>query len=274
MAILPNEFPAVLTIFLALGAWRISRKRVLTRRVPGARDARLGHRAVRRQDRHAHAEPDDGAQARLARRDASTSPPSRRSVAARARSRAGRVRDPREPARPVRSDGEGVQGARRAPARGHRAPAPELDAGPRVSRCPTSCWRCRTSGARRTEPSTSSRPRAPPRRSPISATSLRRRTRASTRAVPRRWPARACACSASPRRRSGRARCPRSSTTSTFELRRPRRASPIRSARRCPAAIAECYAAGIRVVMITGDHPRHRAQHRPADRPARAGRRA
>ncbi len=34
MAILPNEFPVVLTIFLALGAWRMSQKRVLTRRVP------------------------------------------------------------------------------------------------------------------------------------------------------------------------------------------------------------------------------------------------
>lgn len=32
MAILPEEFPVVLTIFLALGAWRLSRKNVLTRR--------------------------------------------------------------------------------------------------------------------------------------------------------------------------------------------------------------------------------------------------
>ena len=34
MAILPEEFPVVLTIFLALGAWRISQKNVLTRRMP------------------------------------------------------------------------------------------------------------------------------------------------------------------------------------------------------------------------------------------------
>jgi Ca2+-transporting ATPase len=34
MAILPEEFPVVLTIFLALGAWRISRQNVLTRQVP------------------------------------------------------------------------------------------------------------------------------------------------------------------------------------------------------------------------------------------------
>jgi Ca2+-transporting ATPase len=34
MAILPEEFPVVLTVFLALGAWRISQSRVLTRRMP------------------------------------------------------------------------------------------------------------------------------------------------------------------------------------------------------------------------------------------------
>ena len=33
MAILPEEFPVVLTVFLALGAWRISKERVLTRQV-------------------------------------------------------------------------------------------------------------------------------------------------------------------------------------------------------------------------------------------------
>jgi Ca2+-transporting ATPase len=34
MATLPEEFPVVLTIFMALGAWRISKHHVLTRRVP------------------------------------------------------------------------------------------------------------------------------------------------------------------------------------------------------------------------------------------------
>ncbi len=34
MAVLPEEFPVILTTFLALGAWRISRENVLTRRVP------------------------------------------------------------------------------------------------------------------------------------------------------------------------------------------------------------------------------------------------
>jgi Ca2+-transporting ATPase len=34
MSLLPEEIPVILTIFLALGAWRISRNRVLTRRMP------------------------------------------------------------------------------------------------------------------------------------------------------------------------------------------------------------------------------------------------
>ena len=34
MAMLPEEFPVVLTVFLALGAWRMSRRNVLTRRPP------------------------------------------------------------------------------------------------------------------------------------------------------------------------------------------------------------------------------------------------
>lgn len=34
MGLLPEEFPVVLTIYLALGAWRLSKKQVLTRRVP------------------------------------------------------------------------------------------------------------------------------------------------------------------------------------------------------------------------------------------------
>jgi len=34
MSILPEEIPVILTVFLALGAWRISKKQILTRRVP------------------------------------------------------------------------------------------------------------------------------------------------------------------------------------------------------------------------------------------------
>ncbi|HEY7726495.1 MAG TPA: cation-translocating P-type ATPase [Anaeromyxobacteraceae bacterium] len=34
ISMLPEEFPVILTVFMALGAWRISRSRVLTRRLP------------------------------------------------------------------------------------------------------------------------------------------------------------------------------------------------------------------------------------------------
>ena len=34
MALMPNEFPVVLTIFLSLGAWRLSKRGVLARRMP------------------------------------------------------------------------------------------------------------------------------------------------------------------------------------------------------------------------------------------------
>ncbi len=59
MAILPEEFPVVLTIFLALGAWRISRSRVLTRRMPAIETLGAATVLVRGQDRNAHPESDD-----------------------------------------------------------------------------------------------------------------------------------------------------------------------------------------------------------------------
>lgn len=34
MALIPEEFPVILTVFLAIGAWRMSQKRVITRRAP------------------------------------------------------------------------------------------------------------------------------------------------------------------------------------------------------------------------------------------------
>ena len=60
MSIVPEEFPVVLTVFMAAGAWRISRRNVLTRRMHGHRNARRRDGAVRRQDRHADREPHGG----------------------------------------------------------------------------------------------------------------------------------------------------------------------------------------------------------------------
>jgi Ca2+-transporting ATPase len=53
MAMLPEEFPVVLTIFLALGAWRMSKKHVLTRK-PSAIETLGSATVLYRQDRYAH----------------------------------------------------------------------------------------------------------------------------------------------------------------------------------------------------------------------------
>ncbi len=66
MSMLPEEFSVVLTVFMAMGAWRISLARVLTRRAAADRDAGLCHRAVHRQDRHPHRKPDDDRRAAVA----------------------------------------------------------------------------------------------------------------------------------------------------------------------------------------------------------------
>ena len=57
MANLPEEFPVVLTVFLALGAWRISQHGVLTRRPPAIETLGATTVLVRGQDRNAHPEP-------------------------------------------------------------------------------------------------------------------------------------------------------------------------------------------------------------------------
>ena len=58
MSMLPEEFPVVLTVFMAMGAWRISRARVLTRRAAAIETLGSATVLVYRQDRHADREPD------------------------------------------------------------------------------------------------------------------------------------------------------------------------------------------------------------------------
>ncbi len=54
MSLLPEEFPVVLLIFLTLGAWRISKRQVLTRRPAGGhRNFGRGHSSMHGQNRHA-----------------------------------------------------------------------------------------------------------------------------------------------------------------------------------------------------------------------------
>ena len=114
MAMLPEEFPVVLTVFLALGAWRISRQRRADAPHAGDRDARLRHRPVRRQDRHADAESDVGRETRGGRRAVRCR---LATDSARCRSGCHEVVEfgilASQP-RPVRPDGEGLRRPRRA----------------------------------------------------------------------------------------------------------------------------------------------------------------
>ena len=108
MSMLPEEFPVVLTVFMAMGAWRISRARVLTRRAAAIET--LGSATVLctdktgtlTQNRMAIAElrPAGGEALRLS--DAAASARSRLP------SNVDRIRRPRQRPRAVRSDGEGV----------------------------------------------------------------------------------------------------------------------------------------------------------------------
>jgi Ca2+-transporting ATPase len=100
MSVLPEEFPVILTVFMAMGA--PSRAHAAHRR---HRDARSGHRAVRRQDRHAHRKPDDGAAARHGRWRTRSAGGSRAHLGGAHAARDRRARERREAVRP---DGAGA----------------------------------------------------------------------------------------------------------------------------------------------------------------------
>ena len=127
MAILPNEIPVVLTMFLALGAWRLSGRKVLARRIPAVEA--LGAVTVLCVDKTGTLTANRMTVSQNPRpwRDVRPHAPPLR-TAARVDARDRRVQHPREPPRSLRSDGARVQGAGRRRARGHGAPAPGLAA--------------------------------------------------------------------------------------------------------------------------------------------------
>jgi Ca2+-transporting ATPase len=174
MALLPEEFPVVLTIFLALGAWRLSKRNVLTRRVPAVET--LGAATVLCVDKTGTLTV-NRMEIRKLVVDGTTY-----DVAAQAR-------------QPLPEEFHEIVEFGIRPTRWRRrstssatstwlAPSTCTPTGrsSASTRCRRTCWRCRTSGRRRAAGSTSSPPRAPRRPSPTCATS----TPSTFRPSPRR----------------------------------------------------------------------------------------
>ena len=112
MSMLPEEFPVVLTVFMAMGAWRISRARVLTRRAAAIET--LGSATVLCTDKTGTLTENRMSIAELRLKDGEVFPAreATRREHARGVSRPGRVRRARQRARSLRSDGEGVPRSR------------------------------------------------------------------------------------------------------------------------------------------------------------------
>ena len=109
MSMLPEEFPVVLTVFMAMGAWRISRARVLTRRAAAIET--LGSATVLCTDKTGTLTENRMSIAELRLKDGESFPAARRGRRRACRTSSmslARVRHSCQCARPVRPDGEGV----------------------------------------------------------------------------------------------------------------------------------------------------------------------
>ena len=194
MAILPEEFPVVLTVFLALGAWRISRSGVLTRRMPAIET--LGAATVLCVDKTGTLTENRmtvrGVDADAA---ASTIPPDAVGTLpepfARGRANTRMLASERDPFDPME---RAIHALAAAAARTRTG----TDARGRAIRCRRSCSPSRTSGGRRRRAcdvvAAKGAPESDRRALPTSRTG-----RDGGRSTPRAtWPATGCACSASP----------------------------------------------------------------------------
>ena len=108
MSMLPEEFPVVLTVFMAMGAWRISRGSRPDSPRRSDRVARFCDRAVHGQDGHADRKPDVDQRASTCQRRHLSRTQSGSGEAPGGIPRVGRVRPSGQRTRSLRSDGEGV----------------------------------------------------------------------------------------------------------------------------------------------------------------------
>ena len=247
----------MLTVFMAMGAWRISQARVLTRRAAAIET--LGSATVLCTDKTgtltqnrmtiAELRLMSGAVVRVRTTPAAACPEPFHDLA--------RVRRPaRSARRTVRSDGQGVPRPRGAASAGieHAMPTGRCRCTP--TGCGRICSRCRTSGsAGRRRSYVVAAKGAPEAIAELCHLRRRRsapRWRDSVDAMAADGPARARRGPRPPSRRRRLAGHRSTTSRSSFSA---WSASPIRCGRRCRRRSRECRTAGIRVVMITGDYP-------------------
>ena len=256
MAILPEEFPVVLTVFLALGAWRISRHGVLTRRMPAIET--LGAATVLCVDKTGTL-----TENRMALVDtiAPAATPARVLEAAALACEL----DPFDPMERAILAAAGAcgRGLRRTlDARARLSAHAEFLAVCHAWRSPQGERRVAIKGAPETV---------------LALCRLDRDARRDGAGEVERSQPRGLRLLAVARGALGRADWPDGSRALPASLARLRRARRSRCAPTVPEAIAQCRGAGVRVVMITGDYPgtalRDRAPGGHRDRRRRADRR-
>ena len=260
MSMLPEEFPLVLTVFMAMGAWRISLARVLTRRAAAIET--LGSATVLCTDKTGTLTENRMTIVEL-RRD-ETLQPARAEMKCRAQFQTLEFGCARQRARAVRSDGTALSPLAREQAAGFVPTDLALQAGsmPTSARSPRGDARLARARRQRYLVATKGAPEAIARlcrldcgcratltERPIAMAAHGLRVLGVARATPMRRDLPDVAARPSP-----------------FDfLGLVGLADPLRAA--SPPRSRECRSAGIRVVMITGDYPADRA----GDRSARPG---
>ena len=255
MSMLPEEFPVVLTVFMAMGAWRISKARVLTRRAAAIET--LGSATVLCTDKTGTLTENRMSIAELRLRTVPSSDCAKQPMppcpAISGSSRVhGLLASAPEPFDPMEKAFHAF--ARDGLETADGLPASRLETRAQLRVATRSSGHdpalAKRHGHARLRGCGEGRPRSD--RPSMPSCDLRNWQPCVMRSMP--WPPRACACWAS-RKPSMRGSAGRN-RSAIFRLRfSASSALPIRCAPSVPDAVRECRSAGIRVVMITGDYP-------------------